>query len=358
MGFENQKLGGKLTTTEKVLASVVAAGAGVVGVAGAVVAVEKYNTTHHEYISEGVLDLGERLNEKFGTKLQVESENGQYILHIGQIHGVDKSSKEWQEKVVAQQKDMEQLLLELKQRYRVEVVLGEGDYIDGSVSVEDMTLTKTLEVYKEFGHESYIEDVLLPNLDKIERKLSNFTSEDFEAKDEFGLTSPQTKRRGYLEHYYALENFEALLTHVVSLQQLSSDEVQRCQEILLRISDIKQQASAMPGFSDLVYLVGGASGKLAREKQITEMPAETIGAIANPPQTRFQTFGDGALFHEQRENVSTLVAYEFALNNQDTKYIPIVYGQAHDFSNNVRAVNELQTDPKYKVGLIRIDYKN
>jgi hypothetical protein len=354
MGFENQKLGGKLTTTEKVLASVVAAGA---GIAAAPIAVEKYNTSHYEYISEGVIDLGERLNEKFKTSLQVESQNGQYILHIGQIHGVNNGSSEWQQKVVAHQKELEELILELKQSYGVDVILEEGRYIDLDNGGEDMTLDKTLEVYKKFGHDHYLEYVLLPNLDKIDERLKGFESDDLQSIDELGLTSPQMKRKGYLEYYYTLENFESLLTHIISKENLSTEEVGECKEILERIGNIKQQATAMPGFTDLVYLVGGADSKLSREGVITTMPAETLGAIENPPKTRFQTFGAGADFHERREDVSALVAYQFALKNTDTKYIPIVYGKAHDFTDNVKAINELQNDDKYKIGLIRIDYK-
>lgn len=345
----------KLTTSEKVLASAIAAGAGVAAVP---LMVENYNTSHHEYIREGALDLGEELNKKFGTKLQVESENGQYILHIGQIHGVDKSSKEWEGKVIEKQKDLELLLLELKERYGIEVVLKEGNYLDYSSSEEEINLTKAKELYKEFGHAGYFEHIVSYSLDDFEKKIADFPHDDFNFVDDMGLTSPQMKRRHYLNQYYSIQVIKELLEQLVAENKLSDQEINDCHQALARISLLENKVSVTPGFKDLVYLVGGAAEKLDRENVLTGMPAETLGAIANPPKTRFQTFGKGADFHKRREDVSVLLAYEFAANHRDAKYIPMMYGKAHDFSDNVKSINDLQTDAKYKVGLIRIDYKN
>ena len=357
MGFENRKNTEKFSTSDKVLLSVALAGAGAAGIPAAV---EEYRTMHHEYISEDALDLGEVLNKKFSTKLQIESKNGQYILHIGQIHGVHQMSDEHAEKVVERQKYIEQLVIELKQRYGVGVVFEEGSFL-GSSDIEtnrETALASTLEVYNNFGKASYFEDVLLPNLDSIQKKVAEFATEDFEAADELGLTTPQSKRRGYIESYYTLENFEALLSYVRANENLSPEEVAQNEEIMDRIENIKQQALATPGFSDLVYTAGGATEKLGRENQVKVLPVETTDSVANPPRSKFQTFGATADFHERREDVSAPIAYEFALNNADAKYVPIVYGMGHDFSNNIRAINEMQSDAKYKIGLIRIDYKN
>jgi hypothetical protein len=357
MGFENSKKSkeGELPTqSEKVLVATVAAG---VLAAGVTLGVEEYIGENPEYIKESVMDLGEKLNEKFKTRLQVETVNGQYILHIGQIHGVDgKTSSDWQEKVIERQKDIEELILELKKRYGVSVYFAEGKYTEqenDSLHTFDLTLSD----YKKWNHSAYMKDRLWPALRQIEGTIKKFSSEDFESVDELGLTSPQTKRRHYVENYRALSRFSELMSYIVNQDSISDLEKEEGLTAIARIESLQALAAATPGFHELEYIVGGATEKLDHEGLIQENPAETYEVIANRPRTRFQTFGVGARFHEKREDFSARLAYEYAINNPETKYVPVVYGYRHDFTNNVQAINEAQTDPNYKVGLIRIDPK-
>lgn len=106
---------------------------------------------------------------------------------------------------------------------------------------------------------------------------------------------------------------------------------------------------------DQIWLVMGATEKLAREEVIISKPAETEEARANKPNALFQTFGTAREFHERREDVASGFGADYGYKANST-YIPIVYGASHDFSDAVKRLNT-KKDLNSQIGLMRIDYR-
>lgn len=340
-----------LSNAEKVIAALVS---GAALATTAPLAIERYRIDHPEYIRENVLDLGKEMNELFGTKLQVESQNGQYILHIAQNHGKENDSPAARAEVVRYQKDAEKLILELQKRYGINVYFHEGRTIEwrelSERSPYQNTLESALNQYQEDGHEFYMRYKLLDGLKPIEELIRTFNPD---------LRNTAEHRRHDAEAYFVLRKDKQLLKYLLSSQEILRlpERVQDCQRALERVNQLLHLAETTPGFTDQVYLIMGATEKLAREEKIIELPAETIGSHSNRPKAKLQTFGAARDFHERREDVSTSLGLEYMYKTSST-YVPIVYGAAHDFSDSVKRLNSVQADPAYKIGLIRVEYKS
>lgn len=315
--------------------------------------VDRYRLNQHTALREGVLDLGQEMSKRFGTKLQVESENGRYILHIAQHHGSTLDPPEERAKSVQYQRDLEKLIPELKQRYGITVLFHENRTVEAAAfeARKDFqnTFESALRQYQADGHEEYMQYKLWSSLTTIEGQIRSFQPAE--------KNTPEGWQHD-AEAYMALKKNERLLAHILRLPEIKKNQKwsRDCQAAYQKNQALLSLAEATPGFTDRVYLVMGATEKLAREGVIVEKPAETEAARADRPKGKYQTFGQAAEFHERREDVSTHIGTQQGVQ-AGMQFIPLVYGYGHDFTNNVKNYNAQQANPAYRVGLIRIEYQ-
>ncbi len=296
--------------------------------------------------------LPARLQEKFRvvTELPHQDRN---ILHIAVPAALYVQSKAGQttniDALIAREKDIEALLLYLKERYRSDVVYAEG------VTSELLGMCEQTRVgIEERRREPHMTPLDVTN--HIEHIARTAEREAFADK---------TTRAAvlYILHLELRTELDLLLLAKTKVER-GEDIPRRYSEyfaeidkkhidfnsVVETIRDVETSVAHSPLLRDeLVYLGGGAL-KLFLEKYITLYPAEIVGV--KKADTRKEKSETAAQL-ERRENTAlSLVRNDLTLLK--TEFIPLIYGQTHNFSNNIETINQVLSEP---FGLLRLEYR-
>ncbi|MBP9698142.1 MAG: hypothetical protein KBD65_03050 [Candidatus Moranbacteria bacterium] len=313
-------------------------------------------------LKENAMDLVS-LNEKFSARMQIESESGQYIIHIAQVHGQAEGfqgtglrqylpefvEKEIQGAIANQQVEIGQLTVLLKERYGINGVLQEGSVIDGESNLEDVR-SAAFEVKKPL--------MLAIVFDEL-RDYERFLQKPVASFDEYKqglmkLGNLQRAKDFYQSELEALQSGGVLDKQVWRLA-VNKPSVDGLQAMITGVEEMKQKYEGFflekyPDFEKkYAYHYGGpglmqGAGKIEVSGAETTAGNESIGSVGHAEGNKL------------REDVAISLAVQQMIE-KGGKYVPITYGMGHDFSRGVAAYNQAQTNPKYKIGLIRIDNK-
>lgn len=320
-------------------------------------------------LKENAMDL-KKLNEKFSSRLQIESESGRYIIHVAQVHGqregyqdtsvrkylpevVEKQIQKW---IADQQGEIGELAVFLKQQYGVEGFLQEGK----------TETTATVEELQDAAREIKSEQALASVAGDLE-KYESFIEEGISSSEQYekGIVMFRNLRKAqklYERELRALQTGGALskkawpiASEIPSVENLQEniDKVgavmDRFEKVLLGDSEFKTKYTYHNGGVRLMERMGKGVHTVVSE---TDEANATAAAAIEASKYRTQKEKMDAL----REGVAVNLGAQ-QLQQGNANYVPIVYGLAHDFSKQVAEYNAKQTNPAYRIGLIRIDNK-
>jgi hypothetical protein len=341
---------------------------------------EKFHkpVTRYELIDKNILDIG-NLEKKFFKKIEIESPQNRYILHIGQLHGSDNVEetesgfKKYGKKIkdLEQiQKNIEELLLLISDKYGVKDVFIEG--------LDKDTLNFFDQLKKEITE--------APLTDRWDYLIQLYY---FAKNEKENLTQSQRAHILYLvkiklsgEIKILEKNIEINNKKPESLPSEYSTLFKTCHKNNVTIDKMRDNLVDLEyEISDhelirgeRIYMWGGAM-KAYLEDLISVHPAETLEAnreafakYSNEEFTVTQTqinkpqelekmrklIEERIRFNERGNNIREDAAItqitqspEFELR----QIIPLVYGDGHDFKDNIEKINKKS---KNNLGLIKI----
>lgn len=293
---------------------------------------------HREYASAKAQTEASEMLEKKGVKLEslankfkaeVQVPGGdKTILHIGQIHAVGsfksmESGKETGE-IIRSQKAVEELLTYLSENKLTDSVYVEGF---GKGSVEFLKL-----------QESDVNDTPLDSLAKNSKFL-----------DLPELNRQDSAKAAWL--YAAKLRLEKTIKAVEGKTKNLPEGSEEAKEAASRLSVFKEELSEIGSnkliAGDNVY-IWGAAAKMHAEGKINILPSETTEARekTEAPYTLKEalpaamSLGVKAEFrHREREDVAVKMVAQGA-QAQNEKVIPLIYGDAHNFTESVTDFNK------------------
>lgn len=331
--------------------------------------VEQETPRYERIEKDAGLDL-RTLTKNFHIEIQLDDEEGQgnYILHIGQTHSHPMEGLFGlmvREKAVATQRKIEELLLSLK-------VKGiNAFFIEGHAEGDGLEWSKRF-------------------LIKTKRALSNIEL-NLKGLDQLALL--------YLERSKLSQEWPSLREYLVYLfmQKINEIEEHRRTNPSLyegggaRVYDVLKELleTSFEGEGPDTPYYRGAARKLYYEGLIDVLPAETEEANARAKKAmekreemknlhaeRFvaltpaerkgdsefarikreleQAEADFNLANEAREDIALAKIEEYASQVGNRKFVPLIYGEVHDFSNNLEIFNG-KSDKKF--GLIKLTPK-
>lgn len=321
---------------------------------------------------EAGLDLSSIAAEAgFDLKVEVQSKSGKYIVQIGQAHYVDgiEVNEELTHKVIESQKSIEKLLLALASN-------GNDKIFSEGVASEEGQEKAFLYGEKE---RKLAEEVTAGEgcFEKLAQKCDEETKA-FMAKNDPAYDTIVTQIRNIFRNR-AIE-----LSQNLKADNKFSDEEKA--EFEKSLESFKPFGVFSGNGEDGIYLIG-AENKLQWEGAVHLLPAETEESVQdasdsvkkllatksaarewlinvdfnNPPP------GEGAkwkktldeaekeqefLTMDTREDIAIQKINSYVGLGYDQKIIPLIFGQDHDFRNNVEAFN--QSNPDSDFGLIKL----
>ncbi|MDO8529156.1 MAG: hypothetical protein Q7S18_00625 [bacterium] len=341
----------------------------------------------YELSEKNRLELGE-LENKFSSKMEIPNAENKYVLHIAQIHGASslEESIRGMEKIgknlgylIEKQRDVESLLAFLSEKYQIKDVFVEGT---------DKTIISFIEEIKSNIAKNKDGTRKAP-VERWNKAISIF---NFAKDKQEGFTDAQRAHLLYLSQS-AIKNEKEFLFQSYERYQSGTGDVE---QEYLDLFKLWQQAGisfddAISGLSgqekemgahellkdDRIYIWGGAM-KLYLEGKINAHPAETMEAN----QKAFAKYPGGTIAFTQEqlkdskelEKLRKIVEEREAIDEkgndirenaainlivqapsfQARQFSPLIYGQGHDFKNNIEKFN---SQSQRSVGLMRIESK-
>ncbi|MBM2818228.1 MAG: hypothetical protein HW401_818 [Parcubacteria group bacterium] len=333
------------------------------------------SSSRYEMVEKEGLDLGE-LKDIFSAKVEVSSKEGKYIIHIGDYHCLStlkETKKAYEERgsdikdLISIQKDTEKLLLHLTERYGIKDVFLEGVDIKNLREIRNLhyMLDKNDDGSEKTIPEQWADMISLYEIFKNEsRSIKRFENTMEIDSNKF--------TEGYKSQLINLAR-ESLKNSVESVKQsyetYSEDEAKASElpagHIQLfrfwKINNIKpekafinlekkiNEISNHKLLKDGRIYVWGAAEKLYVEGKINIQPAES-------PRVYNFTDAKGITLEEKGFNIREDAAIRSIHSSRlfaSKHFNVLVYGDNHDFSDNVKKMNESKNE---NLGLIRIDH--
>lgn len=305
--------------------------AGLLGTAGALFENQREKTGPQEEVkyelTEGKeISLGE-FSKNFTIKKEVSGKNP-LILHIGQIHGADSLAETAtaieKDKLVAFQKDLENLILYLRDTHNLKRYYLEGvepgffSVLNGlRAELEKMAQTEEKTALKS--------NRLISAFDKI--------AEDEKLPERY---------RAYL--MYALKE--------AAERELKDRTGGMTEDERFGLHQVAEHMKKHPLIAGNAMYIWGSPMKLFLENRIEVLPAETMEAS----QKAFASFEDekDRQNMERRHNIREDAALEVIKQSVGNKeaVVPLIYGVRHDFSDNISVLNKKEGGSK--IGLLKI----
>jgi hypothetical protein len=302
----------------------------------------------------------------FEVELVVDNERGDFILHIGQMHPANLKGAIETEQQIAEivriQKDIEKILVGLKKNGRkpIEVVFEEGYVEEDAGSIEALrdalkTITHLMSEDPRWFNKatlgfSSLRENISPSAMAAMRLIFKNKAED--------VYKNLIKKLPENQHEKIVKDFREFLK-IIKADSLDQD----------------------------VYYSLGAATKLCFEEMMAIMPSETrqgnddggrayesllevcLKIKENPPAASeekaklLKDFLDRErkveeFCFEKREDIAIgeiMERFDGLKKTRNQRLIPLVYGDAHNFSNNIRGWN--QNNPGKKLGLIDFRHK-
>lgn len=336
----------------------------------------------YEKVEKNSFDLGS-LQKNFSSKIETENHEGKYVVHIGQIHGGDsvEESKNGMESagknleyLIERQKGIEKILLYLAERYQTKDVFVEG---------VDASLVNLVENVKK---QIYYNENREKNNPQERWDAANYLSK-LAQKNSSGLTQKHQAHLLYLAQCVLKNESENLFRAKESLAKNQqclkeySDIIKKLENEKVDIPQVINNLSKIQkeiGNNNLlknerIYIWGGAM-KLYMEGKINIHPTETLEAnkeyfakhATSPSFTKEELKTPDVQqkikeITEERENVLKQrndlrenVALDAIIKSrvsEHQQFIPLVYGEGHDFKDNVDKLNK----ENWNIGLLRLD---
>ena len=289
-----------------------------------------------------IKDIAEKCG--FEVHFEVDNGDGQYVLHIGQIHlsgEINKSEKTNKEiDIIETQKKIERLILEFKR-----LGIGEDVYIEG------MSSTVAIDMLKD---EKKRTDSLANSVENYNKLVKDLVDMDKGEMDAFfdinGLIIESHCCRLKIKEIE--DFFEKHPLPPGSKEEANFNAAKKWLERFLR------QASYLIKDKDSIYLAGGAQ-KLCLEGQINHRPAEDHDLNARATELayiegKFSVSRNSKVFEmitTEREKTAIKIISNDMKENQ--RFALLVFGAAHDFKKTITENNE--QNPSRKIGLIKLD---
>jgi hypothetical protein len=311
-------------------------------------------------IGYDIVEIAE--NSGFDVELEVPAANGKYALHIGQVHYIKDTEKDidGSKEVIGVQKQIENILVSL-------VDHGNNKIFAERITEEQKDSLDSMN--KMYGKIREAASSIMQGercFDELAQACADMTSNQDENNIETGFVLAHIKniyKNRAVELYKKLE----------SDGQLTEDTKSSYGKALTHFAST---GSLAPFGSDAVYL-DGADSKLESEGRVTLLPAETDAGKANASKydaaldkAREEYFKadpeklsvdeinklgqdyetikkiDAKLTMDDREDIALGKMRQYSGN-----LIPVVYGDLHDFKDNIEKMNK--TDPDHKIGLLK-----
>lgn len=302
----------------------------------------------------------------FDVSLQVPGKHDGYILHIGQAHYVHEVENEHESalQIIAVQKDIEKVLMLLSEKNCRKV------FSESSIMVSD-----ALEMHRQ-GMRDIASEIQADEqcFDKLSTACKEET-DPYEGNHDFASNEMVMRIRNVFKKR-ALECRQEL----ISQNQFSEDPRASFERALLEFGPTKKFSSFG---EDAVYLMGAAE-KLEYENIVSILPAELYEAnkgtkILDPEiekarlnflNTDFSSLQpneiealardyfqlvkiDNTFTFDVREDIAVKMIREHASSTPEKEILlPLIYGDAHDFGNNVIESNTKEAGADF--GLIRL----
>jgi len=358
---------------------------GFLGVSGGVLPKPKYEyqppTKKYELVEHRRFELKE-LSDKFKSEAQIRNKE-RSIVHIGQVHGgesIDQSQEMVDiKKLVSTQKNIEELMLFLAKDYKIKNFYTEGvlkedlkfvDKIRNDISslrenenkfppetwnklLNLATVINNKEIKSQMPdrHRAYVMYLTKCEFDK---EISLLNGEYKNYKEGKEVASEKHKRMFELWEKKGVDSesvFKSLESH---RNRVGKDE-------LIRGDNIYIWGAPMKLYLEEKVNIKAAETAEANKQAFEKYPGGEIlfteEQLKDPEEKeKFQKIlEERKKVFEDNLNIREDAAINIIINSPDFKseqYIPLIYGEGHDFKDNIEQYND--KNPNQKIGLIKV----
>jgi hypothetical protein len=250
------------------------------------------------------------------------------------------------EALVSRERAIEELLLYLKERYEVKHVYAEGIPADTlhmlrrtRAAIEerrrDVSLTPP-DVWNHIEHVARAAESEAFADEPTRAAILGLLSVEMRKELDMLLLAKAKAKRG--------ENIPRRFALYFSILKESRSDFKT---IIETMRDREGEIARSPLLKDDLLYLYGAAMKLFIEERIELYPAEIVAT-----EKRSRTEPKTGVAKIREDTALSLVRND--LTKHTEPYIPLIFGDRHDFKNNIQTINQILSEP---LGLVRLEYR-